>query len=451
MQRIDAEFPDRTPQGIAGVLARLVTDGVLAPGDRLPTVREIASVLSVSPATVSAAWQALARAGVIVSRGRAGTFVRETPRDWLTPRIQGMSGGGEPRLDLSLGTPDPALLPALGPAFSRVSPRAEAGRYRDLPVLPALGSLLEAMWPSRAETITVVDGALDGIDRTLGQLVRFGDRVAVESPGFPHFLDLIEVLGAEPVPLALDSEGVTPASLAAALARRPVAVLVQPRAQNPTGASMTTDRAHELARVIAASRDGDRVVVVEDDHSGPIADAPDVTLGTWLPEQVVHVRSFSKSHGPDLRLAAVGGPARIVERVVARRMLGPAWTSRLLQAVLVDLLTDPASAEVVRAARRAYRDRAGVLADALGARGVDVGRPDGLNLRLPVADERAALVHLAAAGIGVAAGTPFVVGAESAAPFVRVTAGVVAEGAAAIASVLAEAAALSEGERAARP
>ncbi|MFX9858901.1 hypothetical protein ABTP71_18440, partial [Acinetobacter baumannii] len=94
-----------------------------------------------------------------------------------------------------------------------------------------------------------------------------------------------------------------------------------------------------------------RVVVIEDDHSGLICSAPDVTLARWIPGQVVHVRSFSKSHGPDLRIAALGGPAHIVERVVSRRMLGPGWTSRLLQTVLLGLLTDDGAVARVRTAR----------------------------------------------------------------------------------------------------
>src|SRR5690606_5282590 len=122
-----------------------------------------------------------------------------------------------------------------------------------------------------------------------------------------------------------------------------------------------------------------------------------------LPDQVVHVRSFSKSHGPDLRIAGLGGPARLVERIVARRMLGPGWTSRLIQTVLLDMLTDPGAVSAVRAARLIYRDREEALVTALRREGIAMPHPDGLNLWLPVADERAATVHLAAAGIAVAA------------------------------------------------
>ena len=74
-------------------------------------------------------------------------------------------------------------------------------------------------------TITVVDGALDAIARTLEQLVRFGDRVVVENPGFPPFLDLLDVLGAVAVPVALDEQGMLPD----ALARRAAQPIRSPR------------------------------------------------------------------------------------------------------------------------------------------------------------------------------------------------------------------------------
>ncbi|MEV8239263.1 aminotransferase class I/II-fold pyridoxal phosphate-dependent enzyme [Microbacterium testaceum] len=452
-------FVERTSAGLAAEIARLVSDGTLAPGERLPTVRDVAAALGVSTGTVASAWRALADAGVVFSRGRAGTFVRAERREWLSPRVQGMSATRVPgaprglgagrdvaalRLDLSLGTPDPAMLPSIERALALARPRADTGRYHDLPVLPDLYDVLREQWPVRGvEELTVVDGALDGISRTLDQVVRFGDRVAVESPGFPYFFDLIEAAGAVPVTLESDTDGVIPASLARALALGPSAVLLQPRAQNPTGVSMSSERARRLANVLLSVPGGTRVTVIEDDHSALIASAPPVTLALWLPAQVVHVRGFSKSHGPDLRIAALGGPSAIVDRIVRRRMLGPGWTSRLLQSVLFELLTDPRSTAPVRTARLIYRDRLDRLAAALRRLGIDVGDPDGINLWMPVRDERAALVHAAAEGIGIAAGSPFVVDPEtspSGGDRVRVTAGSVVENVRLVAEALARAA-----------
>lgn len=430
---------DRTPRGIAGALSRAIRAGELAPGERLPTVRDVAAELGVSPATVSAAWQALRSTGLVVSRGRSGTFVREETTSWLSPRVQQLRGpdGEALPLDLSRGTPDPDLLPSLGPALQRVSERAQTLAYQDEPILPALRRVLEESWPYPPESLTVVDGATDGITRTLEQVVSFGDRVVLENPGYPPFLDLVETLHAEIVPVAVDGEGVRPESLRRALALRPVAVVLQPRAQNPCGFSMTPSRAEALARVLR--RADPHTLVIEDDHSGAISTAPDVSIGTWLPGRVVHVRSYSKSHGPDLRIAALGGPARIVDAVVARRMLGPAWTSRMLQTILLDLLTQSRSLDEVGEAQRQYFARQRTLVAALAEHGVEVPPPDGINLWLPVADERAALLRLAAAGIRAAAGSTFVV--DDAPPHVRVTTGLVTpDQAAQVAEALAAAA-----------
>lgn len=421
-----ASLTDRSPAGIAGAFGRSIRSGDLAPGDRLPTVREVAAELGVSPATVSAAWQALRRTGVVVSRGRAGTFVEETPRAWLSPRQRGLVGVSPDalRMDLSRGTPDPGLLPSLGPAFGRVSARAGTGVYQDEPVLPALRSVLEATWPYPTEAITVVDGATDGVGRVLEQCVHLGDRVALEAPGYPPFYDLVESLGAEIVPLEMDDSGVRPESLRAALDSYPVAIVLQPRAQNPTGISMSPERACELAAVLTRSPHQPIPWIVEDDHSGAISTSPDVSLGTHLPEHVVHVRSFSKSHGPDLRIAALGGPSLMVDALVARRMLGPGWTSRMVQTILHDLLTQARSMDEVSEARRQYFRRQRDLAARLAERGLGIDAPDGINLWLPVRNERAALLHLAAEGIRVAGGTPFFPGSTST-PHIRVTSGLV--------------------------
>ncbi|UOE43153.1 aminotransferase class I/II-fold pyridoxal phosphate-dependent enzyme [Agromyces larvae] len=442
------EIDGGSPSDIAASIARLITDGQLAPGERLPTVRALAAQLGVSPATVSQAWQALSRAGLIVSRGRAGSFVRRADASWLPPRTQGLAGHlGPTRLDLSRGTPDPLLLPRLGRALARVSAIADTPSYHDLPVIPELERVLRDGWPYEAEAITVVDGALDAVSRALEASVRFGDRVAVEVPGFPPFFDLLDALGASRVPVAVDAEGVTPESLSAALGQKPRVVLLQPRAQNPTGASMTAGRAERLARLLATHPNGGDVLVIEDDHSGQISTSADVSLGRWLPDRVLHVRSFSKSHGPDLRIAAIGGPAQVVDPIVARRMLGPGWTSRMLQRILVDLLTDGESMDEVAEATRQYYARQRALAAALEGFGVEPTRSDGINTWLPVHDERSALVQLAAAGIRVAPGSPFLAadggaGGSAFVPgaFVRVTVGMMREDASGVAAALAAAA-----------
>ena len=428
---------DRSPRGIAAAIARLITAGVLAPGDRLPTVRELGAELGVSPATVSQAWQAMAGVGLIVSRGRSGSFVRSAPVPWLTPRVQSMAGHlGEARLDLSRGTPDPLLLPDLALALTRVSEHAETFSYQEVPVIPQLLEHLRGSWPYPVDAITVVDGALDGLSRSLEQVIRFGDRVIVEDPSFPPFFDLLDQLGAVRIPVPVDTDGMDPRALRRALALGPAALILQPRAQNPTGVSMTVERAAELAGIIRASRQASSMIVIEDDHSAGISASAEVSLGRWLPERVLHIRSYSKSHGPDLRIAALGGPEVLINQVVARRMLGPGWTSRMVQTILFELLTSPAAVSTVAAARSVYHSRQKLFADARLATGFSSAQTDGLNTWIEVEDERHALVQLAASGIRVTGGTPYL-SSQDTRQFVRVTVGVLRDDFAEVAGALA--------------
>ncbi len=442
MQSVRSAIEESTPRGIAAGIARLIHTGELAPGDRLPTVRALAGELGVSPATVSTAWQTLAAAGLIVSRGRSGSTVRAAVQNWMPLRYQSLDGALAAALDLSQGTPDPVLLPRIEDAMRAalehtISSADSAAGYRRRPDIPELHDLLREQWPAQVETLTVVDGALDGIDRAFASLLRFGDRAVIENPTFPPVLDLLEHYGVEPIGVELDREGMLPSAFSAALALGPSVIFLQPRAHNPTGVSMSRDRARELGSILRRSNAAAGAVVIEDDHSGSIAAAEPVSLATFVPDRVIHVRSFSKSHGPDLRIGALGGPRPLVDRIVSRRLLGPGWTSRMTQAVLHRLLTEEASVGAVNGARDAYAARQRRFAGAMTAAGMPFEVGDGINVWVPVPDERAAIVRLAAAGIRVAPGTPFQLSGE---PHIRVTVGAISGDPGPIAAAIVDAA-----------
>ena len=415
---------DRSARRIAAAIGRLITSGRLPVGSRLPTVRELSRRLGVSPTTVSEAWRSLADVGAIEARGRNGTYVRPPTGPGGPRRYRRITEGpGHFDLDLSPGTPDPALLPDLGPVVSRVGKQSLTSSYLDHPVLPTLEDELTASWPFAPEAVTVVDGAMDALDRVAQIVLRLGDHVIVEHPSFPPLLDLLEQMGCDVVGVDVDDDGLSVEGLQAALqARAAAALFLQPRAQNPAGSAMTPVRAGAIAGVL----DGTATIVIEDDHANDISSAPLVSLGHWLPDRTVHVRSYSKSHGPDLRLAAVGGSGDVVTAVANRRLLGPGWSSRILQALLLELLGDPSTPEVMARARAAYTHRRNVVSEVLAADDVATTGGDGINLWMRVGDERSATVALAARSIGVAPGDPFLVRADD--DHLRVTVGLITGG-----------------------
>jgi DNA-binding transcriptional MocR family regulator len=433
--QIADQIPDHSARGIAAAVGRMITNGSLPVGARLPTVRELAMALGVSPTTVSEAWQSLAAVGAIDARGRQGTFVRQPTGPYTPRRYRRVTEGpGHFALDLSSGTPDPDLLPDLGPVIARVSRQSLTSSYLDRPVLPPLDERLRHDWPFVPEELTVVDGALDALDRVASTIVRLGDRVIVEQPAFPPLLDLLDLLGADVIGVPLDGEGMRVDVLTSALEREVRAVFLQPRAHNPTGVTYTARRAKQLAAALATSD----AIIVEDDHSGDIASGSLVSLGTHLPGRTVHIRSYSKSHGPDLRLAGVGGAGDVVTAVANRRLLGAGWSSRILQAVLLEMLDHAPTVQAVAAARREYARRRATVTEVLAAEGVGFTGSDGINLWMQVEDERSSLITLAAQGIGAAPGEPFMVQPDS--PSLRVTVGLITHDLYDVAKRLADAA-----------
>ncbi|MBC7559509.1 MAG: aminotransferase class I/II-fold pyridoxal phosphate-dependent enzyme [Dermatophilaceae bacterium] len=435
---ISERLEDASAKGLAHAVSRAVRDGALQPGARLPPIRALATHLGLSPTTVSAGWTLLARSGAIRTDGRRGTTIAGLQEPASGRYRRALERQLDFALDLSTGTPDPALLPNLGPALSELTTAGIPGTYLDDPVVPGLLDVLRAQWPYPPDELMVVDGAMDALDLVSRSMLRFGDRVIVEHPGFPPLLDLLESIGAEVVGVPVDSAGLCPEPLAAALTgagTHTCAVFLQPRAQNPTGASMAGQRARELVPILARAG----LPVIEDDSAGAVAAAVPISLGRWIPNQVIHIRSFSKSHGPDLRLAAMSGSGELLREVVHRRQLGQGWSSRLLQRVLLTLLTDPVAVADVDRARDEYTRRRVALVAALAARGVDVVGGDGLNLWVPVNDESAAIVRLARQGVGVTPGTPFDV-LPGGGGHLRVTVGLVADGYESLADLLAAAA-----------
>lgn len=308
-------------------------------------------------------------------------------------------------LDLSTGEPDHRLLPAFAPHLAALAHTGGAPiGYGDAGVLPELVDLAGRRLTADgvpADAITVTSGALDGIERLLTAHLRPGDPVGVEDPGWANLLDLVAALGFQPVGVRVDDDGPTPAGVRAALAVGVRALVVTSRAQNPTGAAVTADRAAILRDLLGAHHD---LLLIEDDHAAELAALPLHSLA-GVTRSWAFVRSASKPYGPDLRLAVLAGDEATVARVAGRMRVGAGWVSTMLQRLAIRLWSDPEVAAGVAAAGESYQRRREGLRAALARRGLTAHGRSGINVWLPVPDEIRAVTGLRDAGYAVAPGS----------------------------------------------
>jgi DNA-binding transcriptional MocR family regulator len=323
------------------------------------------------------------------------------------PPVRHLWPGGAPpgTRDLLAGNPDPELLPDLGAALAGLRPAQRLyGQQANVGELLELGAAMFAADGIPADFQLVVGGALDGIERALMAHLRPGDRVGVEDPGYPPVFDLLLALGLVPVALAVDDRGILPDELESAL-RTPLAALVlTPRAQNPMGSALDAERAGELRELLAERPD---VLVIEDDHGGQVAGAPAFTVCVDAAERWAIVRSFSKSLGPDLRVAVMTGDPVTISRVEGRQQLGAGWVSNVLQSLVVALWRDASVQRLMASASATYGARRQALLDALAAHGMPAYGRSGFNVWAPVPDEEEAQRRLLEAGWAVARGERF--------------------------------------------
>jgi len=395
---------------IAASAEAAVAAGRIAASDRLPPVRDLAQHLGVSPATVAAAYRTLQDRGIAFAEGRRGTIIRPASPSsppvpiTLPPNVR----------DLASGNPAAELLPDLAPFLRTLdgTPRL----YRDELNDPELVAIARKQFDADrvpSDSVAIVSGALDGIERVLREQLRPGDRVLVEDPCFTGVVDLLHALALIPVPIPVDDEGLLPAALQHAPSA--AAIIVTSRAQNPTGAALSERRGRQLRTML---KQRPEILIIEDDHAGPISGSPYVTLVDRARERWAVVRSVSKSLGPDLRVAIMAGDSRTIARVEGRQTLGIRWVSHILQRLVVALWLNNQVHKQLARAQRTYTQRRNALIDALLSHNIDAHGSSGLNVWIPLPEESAVIQSLFQRGWAVAAGERYRIKTP---PAIRVT------------------------------
>jgi len=382
---------------LAGQLYRqlrtAILDGRLVPGERLPSTRDLALQIGVSRKTTLDVFERLIAEGYLQPRAGSGTFVAEA-----TEGLRARTPAASPAAQLASPTPAPrifdtpwnnmpAVLPlpranlvydfAGGVTEKRQFPfdvwrrcvahalRQQArgrGGYQDPAGDQALRLAISRYLAfSRAVVcawadIVVTQGAQQAIDLIARVLVRPGDTVAIEDPGYPPARIALQALGAKVVPVPVDAEGL----VVDALPKRAKLVYVTPSHQFPLGMPMSLAR---RAQLLDWAQRHDALIIEDDYDSEFRFDGRPMESLKSLDAAgcVAYVGTFSKTIFPELRIGYVVPPASLVTPLRHAKQVADWHTESLMQAALGKFMLDGDFAKYLRRMHKEYAARRDAL------------------------------------------------------------------------------------------
>ncbi|MGD9831727.1 MAG: PLP-dependent aminotransferase family protein [Piscinibacter sp.] len=381
---------------LAARFAERIRARLLAPGARLPSVRECARRHEVSPTTVVAAYDQLLAQGLVEARAQRGFFVRApladtgAPRLAPTPRsplpisattlIRGMfqPPGAQPMPGLGTLPADWLDAPLLASAMRKVSTQLgrstlqygePAGEARLRRALAA--RLAEHGIAARADQIVTTVGATHALDVVTRTLLKPGDSVLVDEPGWSVEYARLAALGLRVLPVPRGPEGPDLAAMQRLIEAQPEAA--KPRLyvtvsvlHNPTGASLSLQSAHKVLQ-LAAAHD---FAIVEDDTYAHLAPThlPRLAALDAL-ERTIYVSGFSKILTPSWRVGFLAAPSRWVDRMIDTKLLSTLTTPSMTELALAHCLE--------QGLLRRHAERIQRLLDAARSRSVELARSHG--------------------------------------------------------------------------
>ncbi|MBT2224291.1 PLP-dependent aminotransferase family protein [Nonomuraea sp. NEAU-A123] len=360
----------------------------MAPGDRLPSSRDLVQRYRVGPVTVSQAIAALAAEGAVITRPGSGTFVAPRARAgaavadtaWQTVALTDRAVDTRSLTD-ALGPPPAGTIMldggylhrSLQPARALTAALGRAARRPDAwDRAPASGlSPLRAVFAAMAgggvtpDDVLITAGGQSALSMVFRAIAGPGNPVLVESPTYPGAMAAARAAGLSPVPVPMDADGLRPDLLAEAFElTRARALYCQPAHHNPTGAVLAPERRRQVVEVARAAG----AFVIEDDfarhlgHGGPVP--PPLVAGD-RDGTVVYLTSLTKPAAPSLRIGALIARGPVMARLRAVRLVDDFFVTRPLQEAALELVSSPAWERHLRTLATALRDRRGELAAAI--------------------------------------------------------------------------------------
>lgn len=341
-------------------LRRLIADQTLRAGAKLPSIRAFAATHAVSVFTVVEAYDRLVAQGWLVSRANAGFFVKrraDEPAPAGEPAHADLSFDARWYLQHIFETRQLALKPGCGwlpndwlfedgvrrSLRHLASDGAELGGY-GLPHghmalrLLIAESLAEQQISAGPEQVLLTQGSSQALDLVARRLLKPGDAVLVDDPGYPNLMFMLRFLGARVIGVPRTPGGYDLAALEALLIEhRPKAFFTQPRLQSPTN-SVTP--VAQLFRVLQLAGQHDMTLVENDLYLDLDTERRPSLASLDQLQRVIYIGSYSKTISPNIRVGYLVARRDLLDDLAQLKMLSGLTSSDLTERLAFGALSE---------------------------------------------------------------------------------------------------------------
>ena len=337
----------------------LIQGGALRAGAKAPSIRQFAHAHGVSVYTVVDAYDRLVALGYFVSRPHSGFFVRRRESPVQGSAARGVNYNFDSMWYLRRVFENRALRIKPGCGWlpgdwlfeeglkrslrSLAAEEVELGGYGEPKGFPLLRQLVRDLLAEQeialgAEQVLLTNGSSQAMDMVARRLVREGDVVLVDEPGYPNLLFSLRFLGARLVGVPRTPNGYDLQELERLiLLHKPKVFFTQPRLQSPTGSVAQLAHLHRVVQLAEQHQ----LLLVENDIYADLDPEPRPSLASLDQlQRVVYISSFSKTISPNLRVGYVAAHPDMLEDLAQLKMISGLTSSEFAERLTYGALVD---------------------------------------------------------------------------------------------------------------
>ncbi len=375
--QLDKTRPEPLYLQLASHLSTLIQNHELEPGSALPSIRKLATYLSINNVTVVSAYKHLESLGLVSAKKGSGYYIKK--RNMITPSshvisqpIKQMTSQhlhlSDNQINFATATPDASIFPitAFKHYLNCVLDRDQGfafGYHESNGYEPLRESLAAYLWRHQKlkvspNVIQIVSGAQQGIDILGKALLNNGDCVLVENPTYTGAIAVFKSRDVLIKGISLELDGLNISELETTLLHhQPKLLYIMTRYQNPSTISYSEAKMKRLIELAELYN----FYIVEDDSMSELcyeSDAQPLSLKRLdYTDRVIYIKSFSKLMMPGLRIGFIIVPQRLAMDVMNAKHHTDISSSGLIQRTVDLYLREGQWDEHINQMRMIYKQK----------------------------------------------------------------------------------------------